>query len=93
MLQTPGEAELCDYYNWGYDRSIEDSFYCVEVTPSEGYLERWYIYFNRDSGSDLYQDLLKGKVQIFLIAKIQSGLYDENQGNMATGLYAEWYAQ
>jgi hypothetical protein len=86
-----GNAEMCDYYNWGYDDSIKDRYFCVEVTPSGGYSERWYIYFSRENATELYQDLLQGSVQIFLTAKIQSNLYDKNQGNMATGLYAEWY--
>jgi hypothetical protein len=85
-----GDGEICDYYNWGYDDSIKDKYFCVEVTPSGGLRERWYIYFSRENASKLYQDLLKGNVQIFLTAKIQGNLYDENQGNMATGIYAEW---
>lgn len=85
-----GEGRLCDYYNWGYDKSIESRYFCVEVTPSGGYLERWYVYFGRNKAAGLYQDLLHGSVQIFLIAEVEKGLYEENQGNMATGLYVEW---
>ncbi len=86
-----GEAKLCDYYNWGYDVSIKNRYFCVDVIPSGGYLEKWYIYFGRDSGSKLYQALLESNVQIFLIARINPLWYEENQENMATGSYAAWY--
>lgn len=85
-----GMGELCDYYNWGYDKSIEPNYFCIEVTPSGGYLEKWYIYFDRSNNATLYQDMLHGKVQIFLIAEISRNLYEKNQEPMATGLYAEW---
>jgi len=85
-----GDGELCDYYNWGYDNSIENRYFCLEVTPSGGYLERWYIYFSRNSGSELYQDLLQMNVYIILIAEIDPNLYERGQQNMATGHYAEW---
>lgn len=86
-----GKAELCDYYNWGYDESIKSEYFCTEITPSGGYSERWYIYFNREIGSELYKDLLDGKtVMVFVIAKIDESLYDENQGSMARGTIWEW---
>ncbi len=86
-----GDAELCDYYNWGYDSSIESAYFCAEVIPDGGYLERWYIYFYRADFAELYQDLMGGDVSILLIARIDSFRYERSQGNMATGLHAEWF--
>jgi len=86
-----GKAEICDYYNWGYDESIEDDYFCMEVTPDGGYLEKWYIYVNRESGLKLYNDLLSGKTTlVFLIAMIDLELYDENQENMARSTHIQW---
>ena len=88
-----GDAKICDYYNWGYDASIKANYFCVNVTASGGYLEAWYIYFGRKDFSKLYQDLLQSDKYIILIARIDSGFYETNQENQATGLYAKWYAQ
>lgn len=88
-----GEAELCDYYNWGYDDSIKSKYFCMEVTPDGGYAERWYIYFDRENASKLYNDLISGKtVMVFIIARIDPSRYEENQGNMATGRFGSWSA-
>jgi hypothetical protein len=86
-----GIAEICDYYNWGYNESIEDVAFCVHITPVGGYLESWHIYFFRNDFSRLYQDLLQGNVYVFVIAIIEPGLYNENQGNMASANYVEWF--
>jgi hypothetical protein len=88
-----GEGELCDYYNWGYDKNIEGNYFCVNVTPSGGYSEAWYNYFSRNSFSRLYQGLLQINKYIILIAEIDSSLYEKNQQNQATAIYAEWVGQ
>lgn len=86
-----GTAELCDYYNWGYNESIESVAFCVHITPDGGYLESWYIYFFRNDFYRLYQHLLEGDVYVFVIAIIEPGLYNKNQGNMASANYVEWF--
>jgi hypothetical protein len=83
-----GTGELCNYYNWGYDASIEPKYFCVTITPSGGYLERWYIYFTREDFSELYQGLLNKNCYIKVIAIIER--YENNQDNMATANTAEW---
>ena len=85
-----GSAEICDYYNWGYDKSIESDYFCMHVTPSGGYLESWYIYVGRTNGEKLYQDLLQGNQYVVLIAKIDGFLYEKNQQNQASGVDIEW---
>ncbi len=87
-----GTAELCDYYNWGYDDDIEPSYFCMEVTPNGGsYSDRWYIYSSRNSFSELYGDLLDGNVDIKLIAEIDSYRFEKNQQNQATLVRASWH--
>ncbi len=92
LFGLEGTAELCDYYNYGYDDSIKSRYFCMEVTPDGGtYSDRWYIYGNRSSASKLYDDLLKGSVNIKLIAMIEGSYYEINQQNMATLYNATWY--
>ena len=88
-----GTGDLCDYYNWGYDRSIERSYFCVKVTPSGGYSESWYIYFHRTSFTSVYQDLLRGEKYMTIIAKIDSAFYERNQERMASAKIVEWSRQ
>ena len=69
-----GTAELCDYYNWGYDDSLESTYFCMEVSPNGGsYSDHWYwyLYANRQTFDELYKDLQTGEVDIQLIAQIE----------------------
>lgn len=92
LFGLEGTAELCDYYNYGYDDSIKSRYFCMEVNPDGGsYSDRWYIYGNRSSASKLYDDLLKGSVNIKLIAMIEGSYYEIHQQNMATLYDATWY--
>ena len=87
-----GTAEICDYYNWGYDSSIESEYFCMEVTPNGGtYDEHWYIYSDRVSFDELYQDLLGGQVSIQMIGCIDPRYFEENQQNQATLISAQWW--
>jgi hypothetical protein len=86
-----GTAELCDYYNWGYDDSIESEYFCMEVTPNGGtYSDHWYIYSHRDSFDKLYRDLLAGQVDIQMIGRIDTKYFEEHQENQATLVSAQW---
>lgn len=87
-----GSAKLCDYYNWGYDKKIESTHFCMEVTPHGGGLkDRWYIYCSRNINSQLYHDLMAGEVSVQMIAKIERKYFEENQQNQATLITSIWY--
>ncbi|MEY9972194.1 hypothetical protein ABH966_002568 [Lysinibacillus sp. RC46] len=77
-----GTAKLCSYYNYGYTN--EKDFFCGELTPIDGgYSDSWYLYFSRDTFKDVYQELLKGDVNMRISAIIPSKSYKRGQGNMA----------
>ena len=40
-----GKAKLDDYYNYGFDTSIEPKYFNVELTPDDG--DSWNLYLER----------------------------------------------
>lgn len=80
-----GTATLSTYYNYGFDDSMESSYYCIAVTPTGGsYLDRWYIYCHRRSFDDMFERLSeKGSSSVHIIAEIPRERYKSGQGNMA----------
>lgn len=71
-----GRAELDDYYNYDY-RGLESVYFCIHVTPEGGsYADSWYIYADRSSKSELYEQLMNGTISdITLICK---GIYPDS---------------
>ena len=83
-----GIANLDDYYNYGYNSNIEDSYFCIRVSPSGStYSDNWYIYCSRYKYKELYSKLLKGKQYLKLVCKIPKYKFEKNQGNMATAIF------
>ena len=79
-----GTAELDDYYNYGwYDD--EQYYFCIFVTPHGGsYSDSWYIYCDRNSFPNFFEDLKAyGIIDVELACYIPSYKYESNQGNMA----------
>jgi len=86
-----GNASLCDYYNYGYDDSMESKYFCMEVEPNgSSYSDSWYIYANRDTFSETYNDLLSNDISVKIIAFIDKNRYEKNQQNQATLFYIKW---
>lgn len=86
-----GTAELSNYYNYGFDSSIEEEYFAVEIRPDgASYSDRWYLYFHRESFEDLYYDLREGEVHIIAKAIIPEWRFQDNQGNMAQVERVEW---
>ncbi|WP_107842171.1 hypothetical protein [Metasolibacillus meyeri] len=85
-----GSVELCDYYNYGFTN--ESAYFCGHITPIDGsYSDSWYLYFHRDSFNVLYDAMLRGEVNMMIIAEIPSSVYKNNQGNMARVLSTKYY--
>ena len=87
-----GKATLADYYNYGFDDSIEEKYFVVTVEPTGGeYSDYWYLYCHRDSFEDLFDILLdKSDVYIAVKAKIPKNAYRDGQGNMALAETIAW---
>lgn len=86
-----GTAKLSDYYNYGFNSSIEGSYFCLSVTPTGGgYTDSWYIYCHRDSFKELFDDLQAGSVAVNAVCEIPSFRYKSGQGNMAQLSYVAW---
>lgn len=77
-----GTIELSDYYNYGYTNS-KDLFSTLIIPHGGSYSDGWYIYFDRKTGSNLYEQLLLGSVEIEVIAMAKSQAYKNGQGKMA----------
>ena len=79
-----GTAELDDYYNYEY-RDLKMVYFCICVTPNNGsYLDRWYIYADREDYSELYEKLLKGSISNITI--VGEGLFFDAFGNQMANL-------
>lgn len=86
-----GKAELCDYYNYGYDDSIEPDYFCMEVTPNgSSYNDSWYIYADRESFGKTYSGLLNNEISVLIIAYIDKYRFEKNQQNQATLFAIKW---
>lgn len=85
-----GYAKLSDYYNYGFGKEIEASYFCLQVTPDGGsYSDRWYIYCNRNSFQKIFDKALdKGEIYIMAVCTIPKSNYDVNQQCMAKLDYA-----
>lgn len=84
-----GTAKLDDYYNYGFDTSIEPEYFNLELKPEDG--DRWSLYLERAAFANLFDELQdKGEVQVTVSATIPSGRFEPNQGNMAFVTKATW---
>jgi hypothetical protein len=67
-----GSAELDDYYNYGFNTSLEEDYFCLSVTPSGGsYSDRWYIYCNKESFQEVFDETIdNGSISVKMICAI-----------------------
>ena len=86
-----GTVSLSDYYNYGFD-DIEDTSFCIKLSPLyDTSKEDWYIYWDRQSCKEFYDDLIgKDDVLIMAICKIPKSYFNKNQQQMAKGIMAFW---
>lgn len=75
-----GTLEICDYYNYGF--TDDNTFFCGEMTPDDG-TDSWYVYFDRNKYSGVYDKLLTENLSARISAIIPEKMYKKNQGNMA----------
>ena len=86
-----GTAELDDYYNYGFDDDIESDYFCIMVTPEDGkFTNRWYIYAERTTFKDFFDDLKGGKCRVKIVAEIPSSRYKSGQNCMAMLNFIAW---
>lgn len=86
-----GTAELDDYYNYGFDDSIEKDYFVVNVTPVDGtFSDRWYLYLHRESFQKLFNELKQSNVSIIATCEIPKYRYKNGQGNMARVKSVSW---
>lgn len=81
LFTISGVAELSDYYNWGFDKSLESSYFCLQVIPDGGgYTNRWYLYCSRESFNGVIEKAKKkGKIYISAVCRIPSSVFNKNQ--------------
>ncbi len=86
-----GYAELDDYYNYGFDDSLEKDYFCIRVEPVDGkYSDSWYIYCHRDSFVKLFEELKLNPQILYLKCTIPKYMYEENMNNMALAESIRW---
>ena len=79
-----GDAELDDYYNYGFGSEIESEYFCLCVTPFGGsFSDRWYIYCHRDSFQQLFDKAKKGEIYVKMVCIIPKSRFKPNQQLMA----------
>ncbi len=87
-----GIATLDDYYNYGFDSSIERKYFCVNIRQKGGsYSDSWYLYFHREGFKELFHELKQSEKNITVIATIPSSRFKERQGRMAEVIRARWH--
>lgn len=85
-----GEAELSDYYNYGF-RGKEKDYFAVRITPYDGdYTNAWYLYLHRESFEKLFDSLKEGNRTVIATCEIPRYIYKDGQGNMAFVNQAQW---
>ena len=86
-----GRLTIDDYYNYGFDNSIEADYFSGELEQPNGtYSTNWYLYFHRESFKDLFNILKQRSVEVNITAIIPKYMFEENQGNMAMVESASW---
>lgn len=86
-----GTVSLSDYYNYGFS-DVEDTSFCIKFKPLYNTSkEEWYIYWDRQSFKEFYDDLIgKDDTLIMAICKIPKLYFNKNQQQMAKGIRAFW---
>lgn len=74
-----GKAQLTRYYNYGY-KDLEATHYVMKVVH-EG--PSWYVYVPREDFSELFQELKKDEVDVYLEATIPAEYFEVGQNRMA----------
>lgn len=86
-----GTIELDDYYNYGFDDSIEKDYFCASLEqPGGSYSTNWYLYFHRQSFLELFNTLKERPAEITATLIIPKYRYEEGQGNMAQVESVTW---
>ncbi len=87
-----GTAKLSKYYNYGFDNSIEKEYFVIKVRPSDGnYSDGWYIYCNRKTFNEFFDDLKKhSELSIMVKCVIPESNYKAGQDNMALLQLINW---
>lgn len=86
-----GTVSLSDYYNYGFS-DVEDTSFCTKFKPLYNTSkEEWYIYWDRQSFKEFYDDLIgKDDTLIMAICKIPKLYFNKNQQQMARGIRVFW---
>lgn len=85
-----GTIELDDYYNYAFSK-FEKVAFSTYIIPENGkYSDGWYIYFDREVYSNLFDLLKEREVSIMIGAYIPTLNYSDNQGKMAIAHVADW---
>ncbi|WP_226681956.1 hypothetical protein [Sutcliffiella horikoshii] len=74
-----GKARITRYYNYGY-KELEATHYVMEVV-NEG--PSWHVYVPRSDFPELFQELKKGVVDVYVAATIPSEYFEIGQNGMA----------
>ncbi|MFA1510088.1 hypothetical protein ACDN41_12730 [Priestia aryabhattai] len=89
LFKIEGNAQLDDYYNYGFDD--EDKYFSVSVIPFNTEIDGWNVYFQRDKYQEFYQDLKDNPDMVVkIIGIIPHNLYEDGQSNVAGGAYVEY---
>lgn len=76
-----GTAHLSDYYNFGF--TDDETYFCIQLDTDDSLLDSWYLYCNRVTFSELFNDLQNGHQLITATCVIPESLYESNRGNLA----------
>ena len=83
-----GTAKLEDYYNYGFTN--EKDYFSTYVTPNDN-SDSWYVFFERESYSELYEMLKdQGSTSVYISAVIPKNVYKQGQGNMAVAASSDF---
>ncbi|MFJ7680347.1 hypothetical protein ACIQXQ_20170 [Peribacillus sp. NPDC097198] len=83
-----GTAKLDDYYNYGFTN--EKDYFSTYVSPDDN-SDGWYVFFERDSYSELYEMLKdQGSTSVYISAVIPKNVYKQGQGNMAVAASSDF---
>jgi hypothetical protein len=89
LFMIEGNAQLDDYYNYGFDD--EEKYFSVSVIPFNTEVSGWNVYFQRDKYQEFYDDLKDNPDMVVKIAAIiPHNLYEVGQKNVAGGAYVEY---
>jgi len=83
-----GLATLSDYYNYGF--KDDKNYFCIKINTDDTVSNSWYLYCDRTSFSQLFNDLKSKDRAMIATCKISKNIYKSGQGNMAEVMNIEW---